>query len=770
MSNLKFISTGSTTVTLSGNGLSNSFTANGSAYTLGTAIQLADGEYVQFAGSTSNFSKDSSHYYQFVIGGTGTVTIEGDLISLINNNAYVKQYQFANLFKSCSKITSIANLNFPASIADWCYANMFMDCIGLVNAGTTLPVIYTTRWCYQGMFARCTSLTIPPTILAQKLSPFCYYGMFQGCSSLIEGPKLNNRIVEGDFSTNIMFKDCSNLSTIQVGFTSWPSGNWSRKWLDGVADTGLFVYPNTLASIPADVIPAGWTLSASYPATIVVSNQTFSFDAMSNTNQIKEFGFSYNGDDQTELNIAVNTTNKPVWLTYTEDSNSIDFTANGYSIDSSTSFTLPITFTASDAETKNVVATFNISNYPTNTITVSTIPTFIFDAQSETNIVSGLLSYVTYSGNTLSCEIEGELPTGLSCVDGIITGIPSQFEKNFNGIIDLVYSASDARTVTSSVHVQIINAEPDFTGIPLTFENIGTQSRTITLATENYGTTNISTNPSNNIIYNKNDSGWTNCTFDSAITLDPGDSICFSGDAFDNYYPTNVKGLTFNFGGAGSGGIKIYGDITSLNNYVNTPAPSGGIKGALAFCGRYAGLFCYNTSDNKIEDISGIALPLQSVGYCEYSVMFQQCNYIKNLPSLNKIKEMAPGALGFAFGASINKSISGSVELPNLTTINSKVFCWTFQNCTNIYSAYIGGTGWSYDSGPNGAGGNITNMFKGCSNLSSIEVDWTSWPSGSCADNWVSGVAANGIFKKPAALPTEFGTNRIPSGWTVINK
>ena len=46
MANLKFISTGSTTVTLSGNGLSNSFTANGFAYTLGTAITLSNGEYV----------------------------------------------------------------------------------------------------------------------------------------------------------------------------------------------------------------------------------------------------------------------------------------------------------------------------------------------------------------------------------------------------------------------------------------------------------------------------------------------------------------------------------------------------------------------------------------------------------------------------------------------------------------------------------------------------------------------------------------------------
>ena len=46
MANLKFTSTGSTTVTLSGNGLSNSFFANSSAYTLGTTISLTDGQTV----------------------------------------------------------------------------------------------------------------------------------------------------------------------------------------------------------------------------------------------------------------------------------------------------------------------------------------------------------------------------------------------------------------------------------------------------------------------------------------------------------------------------------------------------------------------------------------------------------------------------------------------------------------------------------------------------------------------------------------------------
>ena len=191
MANLKFTSTDSTTITLSGNGLSNNLYAtqnNQPSAALNTTFSLADGDSIEFFGTGTEFSKDANNFYQFAIGGTGTVTVEGDLVSLINNNQYVKQYQFMKLFAGCDKITSIANLVFPASIADWCYANMFMDCTGLVNAGTTLPATAASRWCYQGMFARCTSMTTPPTILATKLLPFCYWGMFTGCTSLVEGP------------------------------------------------------------------------------------------------------------------------------------------------------------------------------------------------------------------------------------------------------------------------------------------------------------------------------------------------------------------------------------------------------------------------------------------------------------------------------------------------------------------------------------------------------------------------------------------------------
>lgn len=725
MANLKFISTGSTTVTLSGNGLSNSFTANGSAYTLGTAISLADGEYVEFAGSTNDFSKDGSHYYQFSIGGTGTVTVEGDLVSLINNNAFVKQYQFVNLFKDCTKITSIANLNFPASIADFCYSNMFAHCTGLVNGGTTLPATSVSRWCYNGMFVDCSSMTTPPTILAEEVAPFCYYQMFAGCTSLTEGPTLNNFTVEGRMNSNCMFKDCSNLSTIQVNFRNWPAEaniNQSRKWLEGVSQTGLFVKPNTLTTIPTGVIPAGWTLSSTYPAQIIVADQTYSFDAMSETDQTKIFGFSYIGGSET-LNINVDTTNLPSWLTYTTDSDSIDFSANGYQIDSSTTVQIPITFSAADAETKNVVATFDISNYPTATITVSTIPTFTFDADSETDIVSSLMTYATGS-NSISCQIEGELPDGLSCVDGIITGVPTDFTRNYSGSFDIVYSASDARNVSSSFDLEIINAAPEYLqyyNIPLTFKALN-GSAIVQIQKSN--------NPPqwNSVSYKVGDGEWQSYSLNQQISLQQNETVSFSGtntywsggtstdNTYNNYYYFN-----------NTGDLQMYGFLGSLINW------SHNVNNFYAFTRMFNGR-------NSPVDAENLVFPTGTITPGAYQVLLSDTN---DLSKLKKIPRYLAG-----------------------------------QYITNSY--YYGEWSWAFQklksvtNGPLIEQTTIRNrdefneMFYNSSSLSSVEVKFTQWWSSST--RWLYGVANTGLFIKPPTLPVTRGSDYIPNNWTVLNR
>lgn len=61
-------------------------------------------------------------------------------------------------------------------------------------------------------------------------------------------------------------------------------------------------------------------------------------------------------------------------------------------------------------------------------------------------------------------------------------------------------------------------------------------------------------------------------------------------------------------------------------------------------------------------------------------------------------------------------------------------------------------------------------MFYGCSNLASMDVNFTEWnPPGATMD-WVSGVAASGTFTCPSTLPKTTGNNNIPTGWTIVEK
>ena len=56
-------------------------------------------------------------------------------------------------------------------------------------------------------------------------------------------------------------------------------------------------------------------------------------------------------------------------------------------------------------------------------------------------------------------------------------------------------------------------------------------------------------------------------------------------------------------------------------------------------------------------------------------------------------------------------------------------------------------------------------MFQNCSSLSSVEVAFTEWTSGT-TDSWLNNVAASGTFTCPTELPDTRGVSNIPEGWT----
>lgn len=682
MSNLKFTSTGSTTVKLMAVGLpqKNIFNANNSSYTLGTFLSLSDGEYVQFSGQGNNFSLNEANYYKFVTAGTGTIKVEGDLNSLIGNSNYLKRYQFVNLFKDCANITDISDLVFPTTVADFCYSNMFLNCTSLVDASTTLPATELAIWCYNSMFAGCSNLTSAPSINAIDVAPYCFYSMFYGCSKLKDAPTIKVNTMDGQFVCNGMFRNCSSLSSVTVNINIWSTNqNENKNWLYGVSNTGVFKYSIGLTTIPDGVKPQDWTAVVIYPSEISATSETFSFDAMSNTTQLKELSYSYSNPEET-VTIQVDTTNKPSWLSYSTDNDSINFIANGYAIDSSTSFEIPITLSAIDAQIKSIVATFNISNYPTYTITVSTIPTFVFDAESETDIVSSLLSYVTYGGSTLSCEVEGELPTGLSCVDGVITGIPSQFTNNYSNNFNVFYSASDARTVIKNVPIEIINATPNYANMPLTFKaNADSSSIKLQANGSPYSTT---------MYYSKNGGSWTPYSLNTVISFNKNETVAFSATTEQFSKSNNSNAYQFVAQGT-NGSMEIYGNIRSL---INMSAPKD-------YCFARNLLFCdvYGNVENLI--LPSGEIPTRCMEY-----LFFGDHYLSTGPALQA---------GTYYNAACRNMF---YDCPRLQSLTAYFTSWGSYNAFDIWLNSVQNGGIFYCPTALGTNETITRGTSNCPN------------------------------------------------------
>ena len=105
---------------------------------------------------------------------------------------------------------------------------------------------------------------------------------------------------------------------------------------------------------------------------------------------------------------------------------------------------------------------------------------------------------------------------------------------------------------------------------------------------------------------------------------------------------------------------------------------------------------------------------------------------------------------------------TGLTSAPELPATTLAVNCYNsmFYGCTGLPSApELPATTLAANC--------YRSMFSGCTNISLIKVHFTTW--GTQTSAWVSNVPSTGTFYKPSALPDEFSTARIPTGWTVVN-
>lgn len=222
---LTITSTGSTTVTIQKNGTPDDIALEyrtGSnewaSYTIGTGIDLADGESLQFragTGGNDRIGKSVSDYYYFSISGTGTIEVYGNIMSILDRDLLrtsMSSYGFINLFKNCTKLVRANNLILPATtLAQYCYEHMFLQCTGLTSA-PALPATTLAIGCYDNMFNNCTSLTSAPALPATTLADYCYARMFEGCTGLTSAPELPATTL-AEYCYQRMFYSCRGLAS-----------------------------------------------------------------------------------------------------------------------------------------------------------------------------------------------------------------------------------------------------------------------------------------------------------------------------------------------------------------------------------------------------------------------------------------------------------------------------------------------------------------------------------------------------------------------------
>lgn len=192
---------------------------------------------------------------------------------------------------------------------------------------------------------------------------------------------------------------------------------------------------------------------------------------------------------------------------------------------------------------------------------------------------------------------------------------------------------------------------------------------------------------------------------------------------------------------------KLFSGCTTLTSAENLSLPATTLA---SWC--YQSMFQGCTSLTTAPVLSATTL----ANSC-YSSMFYGCT------SLTTALELLATTLAESCYEQMFYGCSNLTTAPSLpaTTLASQCYRSMFQNCTSLTTApqLLATTLAKYC---------YNYMFYNCTSLNSITCLATNISASNCTANWVSSVAANGMFTKAASMSSwTTGNNGIPSGWTV---
>ena len=158
-----------------------------------------------------------------------------------------------------------------------------------------------------------------------------------------------------------------------------------------------------------------------------------------------------------------------------------------------------------------------------------------------------------------------------------------------------------------------------------------------------------------------------------------------------------------------------------------------------------------------LTSAENLILPATTLeGYC-YSNMFNGCTSLVNAPEL-PATTLAGGCYYAMFQGCTSLTVAPELHA---TTLANNCYAYMFRGCTSLTTAPVLPATtlaqYCYEG-----------MFYNCTSLNYIKAMFTTTPSETYADNWVSGVASSGTFVKNCdAAWNVTGVNGTPTDWTV---
>jgi hypothetical protein len=200
--------------------------------------------------------------------------------------------------------------------------------------------------------------------------------------------------------------------------------------------------------------------------------------------------------------------------------------------------------------------------------------------------------------------------------------------------------------------------------------------------------------------------------------------------------------------------------LTSAGDYIKFRGDNSTFSTASSYYYRFVMSGTIAASGNVMSLVDSTCKSLTiPCDYC-FRYLFRNCTSLTTAPALPATTMTTYCYYGMFSGCT---ALTTAPALP-ATTLATYCYYYMFYGCSKLTTAPAlpATTLASYC---------YQQMFQGCTKLSSIEVSFTSWTQASNqTTGWVNDVASSGTFTKPTALADEYGTNRIPTGWTVVNK